>query len=127
MGYECMQKLYNNKTLQPLRRKLRAASTDVERYLWQRLRSKQLLGLRFLRQYGVGKYILDFYCPAIRLAIELDGGQHATKQEADILRTSFLNSQDIIVLRFWNNDVFQNTDGIMQTIFEAAQKLMKRS
>jgi len=122
-----MQKLYNNKTLQPLRRKLRAASTDVERYLWQRLRSKQLLGLRFLRQYGVGKYILDFYCPAIRLAIELDGGQHATKQEADILRTSFLNSQDIIVLRFWNNDVFQNTDGIMQTIFEAAQKLMKRS
>jgi len=122
-----MEKLYNNKTLEPLRRKLRAASTDAERLLWQRLKNKQLLDLRFLRQYGVGKYILDFYCPGIRLAIELDGGQHATNNEADVLRTNFLNSQDITVLRFWNNDVFKNTDGVMQVIFEMSNKLMKRS
>ena len=127
MGYERMKKLYNDKSLQPLRRKLRTASTDAERYLWQRLRNMQILNLRFLRQYSVGNYILDFYCPAIRLAIELDGGQHADNKEADKSRTSFLNLQDITVLRFWNNDVFKNTDGVLQMIFETAQVLMRRS
>ena len=87
----------------------------------------QILNLRFLRQYSVGNYILDFYCPAIRLAIELDGGQHADNKEADKSRTSFLNLQDITVLRFWNNDVFKNTDGVLQMIFETAQVLMRRS
>jgi very-short-patch-repair endonuclease len=122
-----MGKLYNDKFLQPLRRKLRTASTDAERFLWQRLRNKQILNLRFLRQYGVGNYILDFYCPTLRLAIELDGGQHAENKEMDEFRTKFLNAQNITVLRFWNNDVFKNTDGVLQTVFETVQALMRRS
>jgi len=122
-----MEKLYNDKSLQPLRRKLRTGSTDAERYLWQRLKNKQILSLRFLRQYGVGNYILDFYCPLIRLAIELDGGQHAENREADESRTAFLSTQDIVVLRFWNNDVFKNTDGVLQVIFETSEALMRRS
>jgi very-short-patch-repair endonuclease len=127
VGYERMEKLYNDKSLQPLRRKLRTGSTDAERYLWQRLKNKQILSLRFLRQYGVGNYILDFYCPLIRLAIELDGGQHAENREADESRTAFLSTQDIVVLRFWNNDVFKNTDGVLQVIFETSEALMRRS
>jgi len=122
-----MGKLYNDKSLQQLRRKLRTGPTDAERYLWQRVKNKQMLGLRFLRQYGVGNYILDFYCPLIRLAIELDGGQHADNKEADESRTAFLKSQDITVLRFWNNDIFQNIDGVLQTIFETSEALMRRS
>lgn len=127
MGYECMARLYNDKLLQPLRRKLRTTPTDAERFLWQRIRDKQILNQRFLRQYGVKNYVLDFYCPAIRLAIELDGGQHAENKIADDARTKVLNFQNIIVLRFWNNDVFQNTDGVLQSIFETVQKLMRRS
>jgi len=126
VGYERMENLYNHKLLQSIRQKLRDTSTDTERFLWQHLRKHQLLELRFLRQYGVGNYILDFYCPKIRLAIELDGGQHVTNENADSLRTEFLKSLDITVLRFWNNDVFKNTDGVMQVIFETANKLMKR-
>jgi len=127
VGYECMARLYNDKLLQPLRRKLRTTPTDAERFLWQRIRDKQILNQRFLRQYGVKNYVLDFYCPAIRLAIELDGGQHAENKIADDARTKVLNFQNIIVLRFWNNDVFQNTDGVLQSIFETVQKLMRRS
>jgi len=122
-----MARLYNDKLLQPLRRKLRTTPTDAERFLWQRIRDKQILNQRFLRQYGVKNYVLDFYCPAIRLAIELDGGQHAENKIADDARTKVLNFQNIIVLRFWNNDVFQNTDGVLQSIFETVQKLMRRS
>jgi len=127
VGYERMENFYNNKSLQSLRRKLRMTSTDAERYLWQRLRNKQILNLRFLRQYGVGNYILDFYCPMTRLAIELDGGQHAESKEQDELRTAFLGVKGITVLRFWNNDVFKNIDGVLQTIFETSEALMKRS
>ena len=119
--------IYNQNKFKDLRRKLRNNQTDAERKIWSILRGRQMLGLRFLRQYGVENYILDFYCPLIRLAIELDGGQHAENNEADELRTAFLNEQDIVVLRFWNDDIFKNIDGVLQTIFETAEKLMRRS
>jgi very-short-patch-repair endonuclease len=111
------QHLYNNSSLQSLRRVLRHDSTDAERVLWQKIRDKQL-GVRFLRQYGVGAYILDFYCPKMRLAIELDGGQHAEDEvmKEDKERTGFLKKQNITVLRFWNNDVFTNMDGVLEVI-----------
>lgn len=77
-----------------------------------------MLNVRFLRQYSVENFILDFYCPLIRLAIELDGGQHAEHQQYDTERTTRLQSHDITVLRFWNNDVINNLNGVLETIYK---------
>jgi len=118
-----MRHLYNDKIYEQLRQKLRNDSTDAERRLWQILRGKQFNGLKFRRQYGVGNYILDFYCPKVRLAIELDGGQHMNIKTADNIRTAFLKSLDISVLRFWNNDVLKNLEGTYETINRAIIEL----
>src|SRR5690349_18622943 len=93
--------------------------TGAERRLWQGLRGKQLAGYRFRKQHPVDRFILDFYCPAARLAIELDGGQHNTDagRESDATRTAWLEYRGIRVLRFWNHDVLRNTDNVMQTIW----------
>ena len=110
-----MKSLHNNPALKDHRRKLRHSQTDAEKAFWSHVRSKQFHGKRFLRQYSVGSYILDFYCPELRLAIELDGGQHnETDGKAyDAVRSEFLQAQDIDVLRFWNNDVLQNIQGVL--------------
>jgi very-short-patch-repair endonuclease len=109
---------YNDQNLKPLRQILRRNQTDAERKLWNAIRNRQLLGLKFIRQYSVGNYILDFYCSEKRLAIELDGGQHADEEnkKADDERTAYLNQQDIKVIRFWNNDVLQNIEGVGESI-----------
>ena len=110
--------LYQNPRLKERRRALRNGSTDVERFLWKFLRGKQLDGFRFTRQYSVGTYILDFYCIDARLAIELDGGQHLEKETRiyDEERTKFLESHCIYVLRFWNNEVINNPDSVLEAI-----------
>ena len=112
------QIFYNNPVLKPRRQDLRKNQTDAEKVLWRHLRGQQLDGFRFFRQYSVGPYILDFYCPQIRLAVELDGGQHA---ESDIIaydkeRTQYLKSFDIKMLRFWNNEMLGNTDAVLEKI-----------
>jgi very-short-patch-repair endonuclease len=94
-------------------RELRFNATDAERVLWQHLRQ---LRPRFTRQLVVSHFILDFACRTLKLAIELDGGQHASRTDADIARTAYLEAQGWSVLRFWNNDVLANTDGVMETI-----------
>ncbi|KKU73646.1 MAG: hypothetical protein UX98_C0005G0022 [Parcubacteria group bacterium GW2011_GWA2_47_26] len=106
--------LYNNLVLKDKRRVLRRNQTDAERRLWGQLRNKKLEGLKFFRQYSVGPYILDFYCPAQKLAIEIDGGQHAeaVQQQSDEHRSKYLAMQEIRVLRFWNNEVLQNLEGV---------------
>ena len=111
--------IYNNPLIKPLRRTLRKNQTDAEKKLWSRLRNKHLCGLKFYRQYGVGRYILDFFCPAIKLAIELDGGQHAEEKQVvyDKERSLFLAKQDIRVIRFWNNEVLKDIDHIMEIIW----------
>lgn len=113
-----MKYLYNNTKGKSIRRNLRNNSTDAERFLWRYLRARRIEGKRFLRQYSVGSYILDFYSPTIRLAIELDGGQHAEEdiEKYDRERARFLQSKNIIVLRFWNNEVFQNIEGVLQHV-----------
>src|SRR3989344_4601013 len=113
--------LYNDPLFRERRRTLRSGQTDAEKFLWRRLRNKQLKGQRFLRQYGVAPYILDFYCPNIRLAIELDGGQHLEEDKRiyDAERTRFLESNDISVLRFWNNEVMKNINGVLEAIDRA--------
>jgi len=88
--------------------------------MWRYLRNKQVFGLKFFRQYGVGSYILDFYCPELRLAIEIDGGQHNDKINIlrDDNRTKFLNTLDINVIRFWNNDLTKNIAGVLEKIVQ---------
>jgi very-short-patch-repair endonuclease len=97
-------------------RRLRRDQTDAERVLWFRLRDRRLNGLKFKRQVPVGKYIVDFCCADARLIVELDGGQHATRDETN--RTAVVESMGYLVLRFWNNDVLKNTEGVLEEILK---------
>jgi very-short-patch-repair endonuclease len=101
-------------------RALRATMTDAEQLLWYCLRRKQLSGFRFRRQHPFERFVLDFYCCEARLAIELDGGQHndADVKLRDRERTEFLAGHGIQVLRFWNNDVFTNLEGVLQKVYD---------
>jgi lipoyl(octanoyl) transferase len=97
-------------------RELRAASSGAEQRIWYLLRSRNFLGYKFRRQHPVGNYILDFYCADVKLAIELDGGQHAENVVYDLQRTETLMRDGIQVLRFWNNDVLMNTEAVLSKI-----------
>lgn len=99
-------------------RTLRKTMTDAERALWRLLREKQLDGHRFRRQVPIDQYIADFACLEVRLIVEVDGGQHS-ESETDQRRTSYLQAQGFRVLRFWNNDVLGNREGVLRTISEA--------
>lgn len=86
--------------------------------LWQKLRAEQLYGLKFRRQYGIGKYIVDFYCPKKKLAIEIDGDSHY-EQEAikyDKERQDFIESRNIRVIRFTNKEIMENIEGVLEMI-----------
>ncbi|MBK1670330.1 DNA methylase [Rhodovibrio sodomensis] len=98
---------------------LRRQPTEAERRLWQVLRARQLHGLKFRREHGLERYIVDFACPEARLIVELDGGQHADRAARDAARTQVLESKGYTVLRFWNNDVLENLEGVVEVI-EAA-------
>ena len=116
--------LYNDPSAKLDRRRIRKNATDAERKLWSILRSRRMAGLKFFQQYSVGSYILDFYCPEQRLAIEVDGGQHADVygQQHDAHRNRYLRELNIRVIRFWNNDVLQNIEGVGKKIREEAGK-----
>lgn len=116
--------VYNDPGRKSSRRRLRKDPTDAERRLWSILRSRQMAGLKFFRQYGIGPYIVDFYCPEQRLAIEVDGGQHADVrgQEHDAKRERYLRELNIRVIRFWDNDVLQNIEAIGQKIGEEVSR-----
>jgi very-short-patch-repair endonuclease len=95
-------------------RSLRATMTDAERALWQALRRKQLDAFRFRRQQPIGPYVADFYCAIARLVIEVDGGQHTGG--IDAARDAWLAARGYRVLRFWNNDVLGNIEGVVAAI-----------
>jgi very-short-patch-repair endonuclease len=98
-------------------KKLRHNSTEAETRLWQALRRGQLNDLHFRRQHPIGPFTLDFCCPSLRLAIELDGGQHAEqRRQADERRTHFLAAKNIAVVRYWNNDIFGNLRGVLEDL-----------
>lgn len=97
-------------------RKLRKGQTDAEKLLWTKLRGRQLVDQKFYRQYPIGKYIVDFYCPEKKLIIELDGSQHLLKKEYDAARSEFLETHGLTVLRFWDNDVLNNIKGVLVSI-----------
>ncbi|MBT7229334.1 MAG: DUF559 domain-containing protein, partial [Gammaproteobacteria bacterium] len=96
-------------------RDLRKNMTDAERTLWSRIKSRRLQGFRFRRQHPVGNYIVDFVCLELKLVIELDGGQHMDQQQYDERRDSFLKAQGFTVLRFWNNKVMKEVDGVLES------------
>jgi very-short-patch-repair endonuclease len=102
-------------------RELRRKATDAEKYLWSLLRNRQLAGYKFRRQHPLGRFVLDFYCHEAKLCVELDGGQHAEPAQADYdrERTVWLNREGIRVIRFWNTDVLNNIEGVLQSILIA--------
>ncbi len=116
----CVKFLKNNPALKNVRRELRHNQTDAERAFWWKVRNRQFHGLKFFRQYSVGSYILDFYCPAIKVAVELDGGQHNQPEECDYdaVRSEYLNSCGVSVVRFWNHEVLQNMDSVLAGLEE---------
>ena len=110
--------LHNNKDLEQQRKTLRKNLTSAEATLWILLKGKQVEGRKFRRQHSVGYYILDFYCPAENLAIELDGEHHFTEEgmRHDEERTKYLNSLNIRVMRFENAAVLQNPEAVLKEI-----------
>jgi len=99
-------------------RELRKNATIAERKLWHRLRSRNFMSLKFRRQEPIGNYIVDFVCYEYKLIIELDGGQHNEFSEKDIPRTKALEKEGYKILRFWNNDVINNIEGVLIVIKE---------
>jgi very-short-patch-repair endonuclease len=116
-----MKHLYNNPKLKRVRIKLRQDQTPHEAFLWSKLRNRKLENFRFVRQYSLEKYVLDFYCPTKKLAIELDGSQHANPENVthDNQREKYLNSFGVTVLRFPNYEARYNLDHVLDKIIEA--------
>ena len=113
-----IQRQYTQQTLQNAKA-LRESRTDAEGLLWHYLRDKQLDGYKFRRQQPIGPYIVDFACMSHKLLIELDGGQHADQHTYDQKRDAFLREQGYTILRFWNNEVFENCFGVLGNILTA--------
>ena len=101
-----------------LARELRKNSTIQERRLWNILKNRQFHNLKFKRQQPIGNYIVDFICKEAKIIIEVDGGQHNEKEniELDKIRTEFLESKGYKVIRFWNNEVYENIEGVIKRL-----------
>ncbi len=113
----------NSKNLKTLARNLRKNQTDTEQILWSHLRNRQVADCKFRRQYPIGAYIVDFVCLSKNFIIELDGSQHLDAKNHDAARTKFLNDKGFKVIRFWNNDVLENTEAVLEKIYNV---LMER-
>lgn len=103
----------------PTARTLRRNQADAERKLWSVLRRKHIDGHRFRRQHPIGRYVVDSVCLAEKLVVEVDGGQHAVDRQRDEKRTAWLQSRGYRVIRFWNNEVLANTEGVYEAISQA--------
>lgn len=106
------------KDLTRVAKKLRKDSTEAEKRLWSKLRAKQLAGFKFRRQQPLGPYVVDFINFEKRLIIEVDGGQHALQKERDNERDCWLNERGFEVLRYWNNEIIDNLDGVLEAILK---------
>jgi very-short-patch-repair endonuclease len=120
--------LYQNKTLKERRKELRNNQTEVEKMLWSKLKNSQL-GFKFTRQYSAGPYILDFYCPKLRLGIELDGSVHLGEEAGayDKDREQYLKSIDIAIIRFWNSEVESDAEMVLNKILAQCSKMGRPS
>ena len=108
---------------------LRSNATDAEHLMWQLLRAKRFMNLKFRRQHVIKRYIVDFYCHDIGLVIELDGSQHGTDdgKEYDAERTKFLEALDLRVVRYWNHDVLGRTDVVLEDLWRVCDELKNTS
>ena len=112
------QRTFNLKYQKQIRSQLRTNMPKPEEILWQRIRRKQL-GVKFRRQHGIGRYIVDFYCPELNLVIEIDGDSHFSDEgkEKDTIRDSFMETLGIKVLRFTNEEVMKQTESVLERLF----------
>lgn len=111
----------DNPRLKAFARRMRREPAPTEQRLWRLLRGQQMSGFKFRRQHWFGPYIADFYCPAAKVVVELDGDSHAMEgaAEADRERQAFLESLGLRVLRFWNTEMHENEDGVLTAIWQA--------
>jgi very-short-patch-repair endonuclease len=105
----------------PRARALRNNPTEAETRLWRALRRRQIGDARFRRQVPIGPYVADFSCLSARLIVELDGSQHAERAPGDVRRDAWFTARGYRTLRFWNNQVFENLDGVIKTIAAALE------
>lgn len=108
---------------------MRSNATDAENLMWQLLRAKRFLNLKFRRQHVIAPYIVDFYCHDLGLVIELDGSQHVTNdgKEYDAERTKFLEALGLKVVRYWNHDVLHRTDVVLGDLWRRCAELKNTS
>ena len=112
-----MKRVNNLPILKQRRKELRGNSTTQEELLWSRLRQSRS-GFKFKRQHSIGPYILDFYCPEKRLAVELDGRQHVENKDYDVERAHYLREFGIKIVRFWNSEVDDNIEAALKRIMQ---------
>jgi len=108
-------------------RLLRKNQTDVEQLLWKHLRNRQLYNYKFRRQFPIEPYVADFVCLELKLIIELDGGQHASRIDYDEQCSLFLEQRGFKVIHFWNNDVVENIEGVLEAIYLAILEIAERA
>ncbi len=120
-----MTQHFNRITEKARRKQLRNNPTEAERKLWQYLNGKQVAGVKFRRQYSIDAYIIDFYAPSLKLAIEIDGHSHFTSRGIvhDENRTKYIDGFGIRILRFTNDDVYENIEGVISRINEVIQEI----
>jgi len=113
-----MNQLFNRPEYKTLRQRLRKDMPDAEVIVWSYLRDRRLCGYKFRRQHGIGRYVVDFYCPKLRLVIELDGDSHFQSGAAkrDRQRQNFIESFGITVIRFTNTDIYENITGVLEEL-----------
>ena len=128
-GSSLHMRIYNKIGNKDFRKILRQNLTSEERKVWNIVRNRKILNCKFFRQYGIGVYTADFYCPECHVAIEIDGGQHNTGEnlQYDEQRTQYFNSLEIQVVRFWNNEINGNMEGVYQKIYTTIQELKENS
>ncbi|MEM7035149.1 MAG: endonuclease domain-containing protein [Chloroflexota bacterium] len=118
-----MKRIRTTQNIQKQAQALRKTMTPAEQTLWEYLRGKQIEGLKFRRQHPLGPFIVDFYCAACRLVVEVDGGIHDDQQEADAARTEQLEAYGYRVIRFRNEAVLGNTDDVLAQIMDAGSSV----
>jgi very-short-patch-repair endonuclease len=120
-----MTRLYNKTKNKEKRRDLRKAQTKEELIFWAHVKDRRFHGYKFRRQYSIGNYVADFYCPELKLVVEIDGGQHYEKSiiEKDLLRTGFFEGLGIKVKRYTNVDIKNNLAGALDDLLEICKEI----
>jgi len=116
----------DNTTKTKLARKFRRTQSNSEAIFWREVRGRLLAGFKFRRQVPIDNYIVDFVCESAKLIVELDGHQHADTEDADLRRTEVLESNGYCVVRFWNDDVYDNLDGVMSEVLRELEVASNR-